>query len=148
MLDVEPDKTLQFQLAVYEEINDALQAGTTCTFKVTGECMIPVLHDNDMLQVARKPYYPGDILVYYCPFQQSKLAHRFLGTVFTGTTTKFLFMADNAEKPDVLIQTELVLGSVVSVNQAAFRVPLKARIVAFAKYLYWVSVLFLKKLFG
>lgn len=95
--------------------------------------MSPVLKDGSTVNVRpHRGYLPGDIVAFYCPHQDSHFVHRYLGTVRAGGAWKRLMMADQAARPDTLVDRPNILGRVVNA-----RVGIAARCRSLFRYASW-----------
>ena len=127
-------------------LKEHIQQSETIGFTVKGSCMEPIIKDEDLVIIAAvNKFRAGDILVYFCPYQQCRFAHRYLGSLFTGREQKLLFKAGNAKAPDVLVHKDNVLGKVINVNASQLSISIKERIASKAVFAYWLMILCCKK---
>jgi hypothetical protein len=129
-------------------IETALSGGETVSFHIHGTCMSPVLQGSQHVIICKNSiYFPGDLVAYYCPYQNIYFAHRFLGCVWAGRTWKYLIMADNGSRPDTLVSKSNVLGKVFSHSTASLQISSIKRCYTLLRYCYWVFRLMLERCF-
>jgi hypothetical protein len=122
-----------------ELIESGLENGEAVTLHTKGVCMSPVLEDSQVIHVRKSAvYFPGDLVAYYCPYQELRFIHRFLGYVWAGGVWNCLFLADNAIRPDTLVGIQNVLGKVVAKDYSNRGISMTQRCNSFFRYCYWV----------
>lgn len=142
--------------AVNDCIDDGLQSGDSLMLKVTGDCMAPVIKDNDSVKIIRQEsYLPGDVVAYYSSHEQRRLIHRVLGKVPFYRLIKskkkekgvlrhyYLIKADNSTKPDVIVGSSAIHGKAVDIKVGLIR---RVSSVMAAYYLF--VVIMFKKISG
>lgn len=122
--------------AVNDCVSHYLQEGEVVTVTVNGSCMTPSLVDGQLISVQRKvDYFPGDIVAYYCPYLKTNVVHRLLGAVPFSKRKRYFLQADKSSRPDVLVNSEQILGGALDVP-----VSLWTRVVCLVKNAYWICV--------
>lgn len=104
----------------HSTIDKALQGMVTDTplsVRISGNCMAPVLKDQDLVKVQRQQWYwPGDILVLRLG-DGRLVGHRLIGIYLRRKQLRFLTRGDNAQRPDGSVCGEQILGKILSKNQ-------------------------------
>ena len=118
------------------------------TLQVTGQCMEPVLHDQDRVQVRRqRKYRVGDILAVRLANGQL-VCHRLLGKYFWGGNMHFLTCPDNCRQPDGAVIITKIIGKIVTVNGKKLlpKITLSLRLQLFLSFLYYLCRRFFAKI--
>lgn len=110
--------------------------------------MAPELRDQAAVVrvVHARTFLPGDVLAFYCPYQERILTHRLLGYVRSRGTWKLLTVADRGVRPDPLLEVPLVLGRMVGLEDRRFRIGPTKRLIALLRYLFWCGRLLSRRL--
>lgn len=128
-------------------LSAALADGLGAVLRIDGGCMTPDLAHHRPVRVERAGFFwPGDVVVFHCPYQGRLLMHRCLGYVRRRGTWTLMTMADRGIKPDVLVDLPRVLGRIAWHADAPYRVPARKRIASLRRYLFWCSRLFIRSL--
>jgi len=123
-----------------------LQPGDTLAIRIKGVCMLPLLHEGDLVTVQKaRCYWPGDVLV-FSGTTQSLMVHRLLGWVPGGRSGwRVMTRSDVAARIDALLSHDQVLGKVVELEGRAFTVTLAQRCRSLGACLHWLAVLLVRK---
>lgn len=109
---------------------------------VSGDCMSPVLKDSEQISIQGKDkYFPGDIVAFYSSVYSSHVVHRVLGVIPFQQKARYLIKADNARRPDMIVEERDILGSVINVP-----VSLRSRLSCLAQSLYWMAMIIARKI--
>ncbi len=102
-------------IAVQAKIDDELQkmaAREGVFLRVTGNCMSPILNDQDRVLVRWQPdYRTGDILVVRLG-NGHLVCHRLVGKYFRNRQRHFLTKPDNGRCPDAAVVSRMILGKI------------------------------------
>ncbi len=129
-------------------VGDVVEQGEQVTLHVSGECMNPLLNHKDKVEIKNMGgYLPGDVVAFYSPFLGVVLIHRLLGSVRIRGKPKILSMADNAARPDAMVEKTYLMGKVVTKNGCEFPVDLMLRVKTALRLGYWLFRLALEKQF-
>lgn len=104
-------------ITIYTKIDQALQAIATenpISLRICGNCMAPVLQDQELVQVRKQRWYwPGDILAVRLA-NGRLVSHRLIGVYLRRKRLRFLTRADNSSRPDGSVTGEQILGKIIS----------------------------------
>ena len=111
--------------------------------------MLPTLDPDDRISIkASNQYWPGDLVAYHSSYFNFNVVHRYLGSVWTGRSTKIILIPDNGNCPDILIRPEEILGKVISHNNQVVQISKGIRTRAIIQYMFWYCKIVARKLFG
>jgi signal peptidase I len=137
--DLHPGIWNNINKPILECVQTSLQQGESIVVNISGSCMEPELRDGDRVTIeSRSHYFPGDIVAYFSPYQETWLVHRFLGYVYADHGWKFMLMADTANKPDILVRKENIIGKAIATESDACPVRFSRRFQAITRYIFWV----------
>lgn len=123
-----------------------LSEGDGVTLRVSGECMAPDLSHRSRVRVERRRLFPGDVVAYSCPQRGRMVVHRLLGALWRPRGWRLMTMADRGVCPDALVDPTQVLGRVVAIDGAPFRVGVGRRISSVLHFVSWCTRLGARRL--
>ena len=103
------------------------------TFRVSGQCMEPVIPaEAEIVVSARRRYWPGDIIAFRSALGELRV-HRLIGFHRQRGRTLLQMRADATGTLDQLVGSEQIIGKVIG-NPRPLTVSLSSRIAAVARF--------------
>ncbi len=125
-----------------------LGEGDGVTLRVAGGCMAPGLSHGSSVRVERRRLLPGDVVAYSCPWHGRMVVHRLLAPLWRPGGWKLMTMADQAARPDALVDPSQVLGRVTAIDGTPYRPGLGRRVCAVVRFVCWCMRLGVRRLVG